>query len=131
MKTSARKDNTLEVKQSIFEIIDTMPEIEMRNLLTGLEKWQRSKLDCKRKHPRKDTFISARIKTNGRRYNGYVTNVSTNGLFIEVNIPKAVRNVLFIEFVHPAYDELIKANCEIVRSDLNGIGVKLDQDFYI
>ena len=124
MKTSALKDTSIEVQRRIFEIIDSMPEIEMRNFLIGLEKWKQSKLNCKRKHPRKDTYISALIQTNGRSFRGYITNISANGLFVEVRIIGSVRHGVFMEFVHPDSDNLINFNCEVVRNDRKGIGVK-------
>ena len=124
MKISDRKDSPTEVKRRVFEIIDSMPEIEMKNLLIGLEKWKQSKLNCNRKHPRKDTFISALIKSNGLSFRGYVTNISAGGLFVEADIPISVSNGLFMQFVHPSSDNLIKFNCEIVRSDPKGVGVK-------
>ena len=124
MKTSACKDTSAEVKHRIFEIVDSMPEIEMRNFLTGLEKWKQSKLNCNRKHPRKDTYISALIQTNGRSFRGYITNISANGLFVEVKIVGSVRHGIFMEFIHPYLDNLVETTCKVVRSNPNGIGVK-------
>ena len=124
MKTIAHKDTSAEVKHSIFEIIDNMPEIEMRNFLTGLEKWKQSKLNCMRKHPRKDTYVSALIQANGRSFRGYITNISANGLFVEVKIVGSVRHGIFMEFIHPDLDNLIKVTCNIVRNNPNGIGVQ-------
>jgi len=111
MKASARQDTSTEALRCIFEIIDSMPEAEMRNLLIGLEKWKLSKLNCKRKYPRKDTYISALIQTNGRSFRGYITDISANGLFVEVRIIGSVRHGVFMEFVHPDSDNLINFNC--------------------
>lgn len=124
MKINDRKDSHTEVQRRIFEIVDSMPEVEMRNFLIGLEKWKQSKLNCKRKHPRKYTFISTLIKTNGLSFRGYVTNISAGGLYVETDIPISDRRGLSMQFVHPDLDNLIKVNCEIVRSDPKGIGAK-------
>ena len=124
MKAGIRKVNSTEVQRRIIEIVDSMPEIEMRNFLTGLEKWKQSKFNCNRKHTRKDTYISALIQTNGRSFRGYITNISANGLFVEVKIVGSVRHGIFIEFIHPHLDNLVKTTCKVVRSNPNGIGVK-------
>ena len=124
MKTSIPKNSSTNVKRRIFEIIDSMPEIEMRNLLIGLEKWKQSKLNGRREHLRKDTSIYALFKTNGLSFREYIKNISAGGLFVETGIPISASNELFMQFVHPDSKNLIKVNGEIVRIDSKGIGVK-------
>jgi hypothetical protein len=127
MKTCVHKNSSTEVKRRIFKIIDSMPEIEMKNLLMGLEKWKQSKLNGRRKYLRKDTSIYAFFKNNGLSFREYVKNVSAGGLFIETSIPISVNNELFMQFFHPDSKKLIKVNGEIIRIDSNGIGVKFDK----
>ncbi|UCD90916.1 MAG: PilZ domain-containing protein [Desulfobacterales bacterium] len=131
MNINDRIDRSTEIKRRIFDIIDSMHVLEMRNFLIGLEKWKQAKLNCKREHPRKNTFISALVRINGRSYKGLVTNISASGLFVEVNLPRFVRDGLFIQFDHTVSDYPVKVNCDIVRNAPNGIGVKFDQPLSI
>ena len=127
MKTSALKDTSIEVQRRIFEIIDSMPEIEMRNFLIGLEKWKQSKHNHRRKHPRKDTSIYALFKTNGLSFREYIKNLSDSGLFIETNIPVSSNNKLFVQFVHPDSKNVVRLNGKIVRIDSKGLGIQFDK----
>jgi len=129
MKISARKNSRSEVKRRIFEIIDSMPEFETSNLLTGLEKWKQN--NGKRKHPRKDAHFFALFQNDGLSFREHITNISESGLFIETNIPISVTNELFIQFIHPDSKNLINTNGKIVRMDSNGIGVKFDKPYTV
>ena len=127
MKISFRKNSPSEVKRRIFEIIDSMPEIEVRNLHIGLEKWRQSK-KCKRKHSRKGTSIYALFESDGLSFREHIKNISTSGLFIETGIPISVTNIneLSIQFFHPDQQNVVRASGKIVRIDPNGIAVKFD-----
>lgn len=126
MKAGIRKVNSTEVKHRIFEIIDSMPEREIRNLLIGLEKWKQSKHNNRRKYPRKDTSIFALFQNEGLSFREHIKNLSAGGLFVEANIPISVSHELFIHFVHPDSKNVIKVNGKIVRIDSNGFGVQFD-----
>ena len=127
MKKSVQKDRSNEIQRRIFEIIDSMHEIEIRKLLIGLEKWQQTNNNSRRKYPRKNISIYALFKTNGLSFREYIKNLSASGLYIETGIPISNNNELFMQFIHPESKHLIKIKGEIVRTDPNGIGVKFDE----
>lgn len=128
VETNNRKKNSIEeVHFRTSEIISSMPEVEIRKLLKGLEKWQQSKLDDKREHSREHTSIYAFFKTNVLSFKDFIKNLSAGGLFIETGIPLSVNKELFISFLHPDSGTLIKVAGKIVRIDSKGIGVKFDQ----
>ena len=126
----ANNDNELgrnEVRAFIFEIINSMSEAEMRQLLKDLEKWQQSKSAYKRKHPRKSTFIDTDFADDDRAYKGFIRNISESGLFIETEIPLLVNQELTITFSLPHSESPIRITGKIVRTDSNGIGVEFDK----
>jgi Tfp pilus assembly protein PilZ len=127
MTNKANKISLSEVQNRIFEIIDSMPEIEMRNFLIGLEKWKQSKHNHRRKHPRKDTSIYALFETNGLSFREYIKNLSDSGLFIDTNIPVSSNNKLFVQFVHPDSKNVVRLNGKIVRVDSKGLGIQFDK----
>lgn len=126
MKTGIRKVNSTEVKRRIFEIIDSMPEYEIRNLSIGLEKWKQSKHNGRRQYPRKDTSIFALFQNDALSFREFIKNISPGGLFIEANIPITVSHELFMQFIHPDSKNVIKTKGKIVRIDSNGFGLKFD-----
>ena len=125
-------DNELgrnEVRAFIFEIIDDMSEMEMRQLLKDLEGWQKSKNE-KRKYPRKSTLMEITYSSDQRRvFEDFVRNISAGGLFIETNLVTELGQKLTMTFSHPGSGDPIKVLGKIIRVDSGGIGVKFNKLF--
>ena len=115
-----------EVRAFIFEIINSMSDEEMRQLLKDLEEWQHSKHE-KRKDPRRSTLINITYSSDQRRiFEDFVRNISAGGLFIETNLLSELGQELKMTFSHPDSGDPIKVLGKIVRVDSGGIGVKFD-----
>jgi hypothetical protein len=123
-------DNELgrnEVRAFIFEIIDGMSDMEMRQLLKDLEKWQKSKNE-KRKYPRRSTFMEITYSSGQRRiFEDFVRNISAGGLFIETNLISELGQKLTMTFSHPGSGDPIKVLGKVIRVDSGGIGVKFNK----
>lgn len=116
-----------EVRAFIFEIINSMSDEEMRQLLKDLEEWQHSKHE-KRKDPRRSTLINITYSSDQRRiFEDFVRNISAGGLFIETNLLSELGQELKMTFSHPDSGDPIKVLGKIVRVDSGGIGVKFDK----
>jgi len=115
-----------EVRAFIFEIINSMSDEEMRQLLKDLEEWQHSKHE-KRKDPRRSTLINITYSSDQKRiFEDFVRNISAGGLFIETNLLSELGQELKMTFSHPDSGDPIKVLGKIVRVDSGGIGVKFD-----
>ena len=122
------KNNELginEVRAFIFEIINKMSESEMRQLLEDLEKWQESKSDDKRRHPRQDIFITTDFADDKRVYRETIRNISLDGLFIETGMPLLMNQELTLTFSLPDSEIPVKVKGKIARIDSKGVGVTL------
>ena len=127
MTNNDKKIGRKKAYNKILTIISTLSEAQMRNLLKSLEKWQQSKLDEKRKYPRKQTFIWTECFANSRCFTDFIQNLSVSGLFIETQFPFFVGEELSMTFTLPGTDNPIKITGKIVRVDSNGIGVQFDE----
>ena len=115
-----------EVRAFIFEIINEMSDMEMRQLLNDLEKWQKSKNE-KRKYPRRSMLIDITYSSDQRRiFEDFVRNISAGGLFIETNLLSEIGQKLTMTFSHPSSGDPIKVSGKIIRVDSGGIGVKFN-----
>ena len=124
------KDNKIslsEVQNRIFEIIDSMPEIEMRKLLIGLEKWQQAKQISKREYPRKETSIYALLEFDDLFFSEFIKNISSGGLYIETEAPLSVNKELSIRFLRPDTKSPTRVTGKIVRVDSKGLGIQFDK----
>ena len=116
-----------ELYNKILTIIPTLSEVQMRNLLKILEKWQQSKFDEKRKYPRKQTFVWTECSASTCFFTDFIQNLSVSGLFIETQLPFYVGEALSMTFSLPGADDSIKITGKIVRIDSKGIGVQFDE----
>ena len=99
------------VTARLFELILNMGESEQRTVLKELEK----RLDKrKRKHTRKPFFMFVNYATQDLTYNDFIQNISAGGVFIETQIT----------FPLPNYLEHIKVAGDVVRTTMQGIGVR-------
>ncbi|MFO7970195.1 MAG: PilZ domain-containing protein [Desulfobacterales bacterium] len=127
MTTNDNKIGKEEVYNKILTIIPALSEVQMRNLLKILERWQESKFDEKRKYPRKQTFVWTEFTASTRSFTDFIQNLSVSGLFIETQLPFFVGEKLSMTFSPPGADEPIKITGKIVRIDSKGIGVQFDE----
>lgn len=109
------------VTARLFDLILNMGENEQRTVLRELEK----RLDKrKRKHIRKPFFMFVNYATQDLTYNDFIQNISAGGVFIETRTPFSVGQEVLLTFPLPNYLEHIKVAGEVVRTTVQGIGVR-------
>lgn len=109
-----------EVRAFIFEIIDSMPEEETRQLLKDLKAQQ---IKERRKYSRKDFFRIIDYTVEDRHYRDFIHDISVNGVFIKTSQTFSVGQTIIMTFTSPDYQRPFKINGEIVRVLQDGIGV--------
>lgn len=127
MVNHVNEDDRSDVLALIVEIINDMSDAEMRQLLTDLESWRKSKNE-KRKHSRKPTLMDITYSSDQRRiFEDFVRNISAGGLYIETNLVSELGQKLTMTFSHPDSGEPVKVLGKIIRVDSEGIGVKFNK----
>jgi Tfp pilus assembly protein PilZ len=113
--------NISAVTARIIEIVLAMPIDERRTLLKYLEE---EHISGRRKYPRRTYFMEVSFATPDRVINGYIKNISSDGMFVETREPFSVGQHITLTFKLPNSVEHIKVNGEIVRVSYKGFGVK-------
>jgi len=127
MKNNDNKLRINDVRTFIFEIITDMSDIELRQLVKDLEKWEKSK-DKKRKYPRRSTVIDITYASDQRGFfEDVIRNISADGLYIETNLLSELGQKLTMSFSHPNSGDPVKVSGKVIRADSEGIGVKFDK----
>jgi len=122
-------DKTVSVQSSekstitarLIELISNTSEDQQRALLSQLEACQPGN---RREHPRTPCFILVDYATQDQVFKGFIQDISAGGVFIKPRTSFSVGEKITLTFSPPNYQEPIKINGEIVRSDRLGIGVK-------
>jgi Tfp pilus assembly protein PilZ len=109
------------VTARLVELIGNISEDHQRTLLSQLEAYQSGN---RREHPRTPCFIPVDYATPDRVFKGFIEDISAGGVFIKPRTSFSVGEKITLTFSPPNYQEPIKINGEIVRSDQLGIGVK-------
>jgi len=116
-----------EVRAFIFEIINEMSDVEMRQLLKDLENWQKSKFEM-RQYPRRSTYVDITYSSDQRRiFEDFVRNISAGGLYIETNLVTELGQKLTMTFSNPDSGDPVKVLGKVIRVDSSGIGVKFNK----
>lgn len=129
MNLQANNEETLSsITAKLFDIILKMPVKHRKNLLTALEKQEKS---IGRKYDRKEYLINVEYSVDGVLLNGFIKNISSGGIFIECSqdtLTKiATYDIITLTFVHPDKKIHIKMTGEIARIVKTGFGVSFDK----
>jgi hypothetical protein len=116
-----------EVYSRISAIIPKLSEVQARNLLKVLEKWEQSSFTEKRKFPRKPILITVYSSGQIFAWTDLIQNLSCSGLYIETQLPLYVGDELSMTFSLTNAENPIKIKGKIVRIDSKGIGVEFDE----
>lgn len=108
------------VRDFIFEMINSMSDEEMWQLLKDLEARENKE---QRKYSRKDFFRIIDYNVEGRYYRDFIENISEGGLFFKPSHTFSVGQKIQITFMSPDNQKPFKINGEIVRVDTDGVGV--------
>ena len=117
-------DNNLgrnEVRAFLFEIINSMSDEEMHQLLKELEERKNKE---RRQCDRKDFFRVIDYRVGDHYSRDFIQDISETGLFIKTSHPFSVGQTVSMTFMSPDNQSPFKMNGEIVRVHTDGIGVK-------
>ena len=89
-----------------------------------LEKFEERLAEERRKHARKPFFMAVDYATKDRTYKDFIQNISTGGVFIETRMPLYAGQKLAMSFPLPNCKKHVKITGKIVRTNVQGIGVK-------
>ena len=106
---------------SILELIDSLSEEEMRQLLKELDKRQTSE---RRKYHRKDLFRIIDYNVGGQYYRDIIQDISSSGVFIKTVHSFSVGQSILMTLMSPISQKPFKIFGEIIRVHTDGIGVK-------
>jgi Tfp pilus assembly protein PilZ len=118
---SAPPSDKSSVTARLMALISNISEDQQRALLSQLEAYQNGN---RREHLRTPCFIPADFATQDQVFKGFIQDISAGGLFIKPRTSFSVGEKISLTFSPPNYQEPIKINGDIVRSDRLGIGVK-------
>ena len=110
-----------EVRAFLFEIINSMSDEKMRQLLKDLEARQNKE---RRLCDRKDFLTIIDYNVEGRYYRDFIHDISESGLFFIPSHTFSVGQTIQITFMSPDNQKPFKINGEIVRVGTDGVGVK-------
>jgi Tfp pilus assembly protein PilZ len=110
-----------EVRAFIFEIINSMSEAELRLLLKELEERKNRE---RRKHGRKDFFMTVDYIVEDRYFQDFIQDMSNSGVFIKTSQTFSEGQTILMTFMSPDNQQPFKINGKIVRVMPDGIGVK-------
>lgn len=88
------------------------------------EKFKQRLEEERRKHARKPFFMAVDYVTKDRTYKDFIQNISTGGVFIETRMPLYAGQKLAMSFPLPNCKKHVKITGKIVRTNVQGIGVK-------
>ena len=121
MTTLEIQSNESSITDRLIELIKNMPEDEQRTLLRDLEEKQ---FEGRRKHVRKPFLMAVDYSTQDHVYKDFIQDISTGGVFIQTHMPFAVGQEVSLTFPLPDYKKHVKIVGEVVRSTMQGVGVK-------
>ena len=110
-----------EVRSFIFEIINSMSDEDMRQLLKEMEARQNKE---QRKYSRKGFLTIIDYTVEGRHYRDFIQDISASGVFIKTSQTFSVGQPILMTFMSPDNQKPFRINGEIIRTHEDGIGVK-------
>jgi len=102
-----------------------MSPSEIMDILRIIEEKEHEK---KRRSPRVSYFMAVDYVVGDRAYNGYINNISSEGVFIETNENLPMNADIKLTFALPNSQGHIRVGGKIVRKEKNGIGIAFDLD---
>jgi len=120
-EVSSKLEKTGSLLDSILELIDSLSDEEMRQLMKELEKRQTSE---RRKYHRKDLFRIIDYNVGGQDYRDLIQDISGSGVFIKTVHKFSAGQSILMTLMSPTSQKPFKIIGEIIRVHTDGFGVK-------
>ena len=124
-KVFTKLKETGSLLDSILELINSLSEEEMRQLLKELEKRQTSE---RRKYHREDLFRIIDYNVGGQDYRDLIQDISGNGVFIKTVHTFSAGQSILMTLMSTTSQKPFKIIGEIIRVHTDGIGVKFKME---
>ena len=108
--------------ETLFDVIEQMPEEERIALLGMLEKNL-----PRRKHRRQPFPVVVDYSADNRFYKDFIHNISKGGIFMETRVPFPVGTEISMTFPMPKKKQSLKVTGTVVRVSSEGIGIKFQK----
>lgn len=109
----------------LISLILKMPPGEIMDILKLIEEKEHEK---KRRSPRVNYFMAVDYVIGERAYNGFINNISSEGVFIETSENFPMNSDVTLTFALPNSQGHIRVSGKLVRKEKNGIGIAFDID---
>ena len=120
-EVSSQLEKTESLLDSILELIGSLSDEEMRQLLKELEKRQTTE---RRKYHRKDLYRIIDYNVGGQYYRDQIQDISGSGVFIKTVHTFSAGQSTLMTLMSPTSQKPFKIIGEIIRVHTDGIGVK-------
>jgi len=110
-----------DIRALIYEIINSMSEEDMHQLLKELEE---GRIGERRLCGRKDFLRVIDYQVGDHYYRDFIQNISETGLLIKPSQPFSVGQTVSMTFMSPDNQKPFKIDGEIVHMDNDGVGIK-------
>ena len=111
----------------LFKLILDLSENQRLVLMRQLEEiTSTSSAYERRKYPRKDCLINARISAEGRINSGYILDINPHGAFIDTSDGILAGQMVKLMFSLPNNHERLLLSGEIIWSEIQGAGLKFN-----
>jgi hypothetical protein len=124
-EVSSKLEKTGSSLDSVLELIDSLSDEEMRQLMKELEKRQTSE---RRKYHREDLFRIIDYNVGGQDYRDLIQDISGSGVFIKTVHTFSAGQSILMTLMSPTSQKPFKIIGEIIRVHTDGIGVKFKME---
>lgn len=125
---NSSKSNKMTVSAATSRLISMilkMTPAEIMDILRIIEEKEHEK---KRRSPRVNYFMAVDYVVGDRVYNGFINNISSEGVFIETKENFSTGADITLTFALPNSQGHIRVSGKIVRKEITGIGIAFDVD---
>ena len=127
-KHNGLKSGKMTVSEATSRLISMILKMSPGEIMDILKIIEEKEHEKKRRSPRVNYFMAVNYVVGDRAYNGYITNISSKGVFIETNETFSMNSAITLTFALPNSQGHIRANGKIVHIEKNGIGIAFDLD---
>lgn len=116
------------VSAATSRLISLILKMSPGEILEILKLVEEKELEKKRRSPRINYFMEVDYVVGDRAFNGYINNISVDGVFIETSEIFQKNSGITLTFALPNSQGHIRVAGKIVRTTPEGIGISFDMD---
>ena len=122
------KSNKMTVSAATSKLISLILKMSPGEIMDILKIIEDKEHEKKRRAPRINYFMAVDYVVGEKAYNGFINNISSEGVFIETHENLPMNSDITLTFALPNSQGHIRVSGKIVRQEKNGVGVAFDLD---